>query len=97
MPTDELAEVAIAAVDTVANESEALVVKISQVMQALPEAYAELLQEKYLDGATVRAMAESREQSEEAVESALARSREAFRVVWRQKYGLDLEDGSNNQ
>ncbi|MBN2584217.1 MAG: sigma-70 family RNA polymerase sigma factor [Planctomycetes bacterium] len=91
LSTEALAEIATAEPDVAASEKEERVVRISQVIRSLPQTYCELLEQKYLDGATVRTMAKQRKQSEEAIESALARARGAFRTVWRQKYGQDLQ------
>ena len=51
-------------------------------MQAVPEHYTELLEEKYMDGLSVREMAERRRTSEKAIESALTRARAKFREVF---------------
>jgi DNA-directed RNA polymerase specialized sigma24 family protein len=45
----------------------------------LPQDYANLLEEKYLDGLSVRQIAQRRGVGEKSVESALSRAREAFR------------------
>ena len=52
---------------------------VSQVMRSLPGDYAELLEEKYLEGLSVREIAQRRKATEKAVESALSRARLAFR------------------
>ena len=52
---------------------------ISSVMRSLPQDYANLLEEKYLDGLSVRQIAQRRGVGEKSVESALSRAREAFR------------------
>lgn len=52
---------------------------IAAVMKSIPPEYAELLEEKYLDGLSARQIARRRGKSEKAVESALARARQAFR------------------
>jgi RNA polymerase sigma-70 factor (ECF subfamily) len=53
--------------------------RVSAAMQALPPHYVALLEEKYLDGLSVRQMAGRRGVNPKAVESALARARGAFR------------------
>ncbi len=52
---------------------------IAEVMQSLPADQAELLEEKYLEGLSVRQIAGSRSTTEMAVQSALFRARQAFR------------------
>lgn len=54
-------------------------VLIARVMRSLPAGYAELLEEKYLEGLSVGQIARHRGSSEKAVESALTRARRAFR------------------
>ncbi len=49
------------------------------VMQNLPDKYVALLEEKYIEGLSVREMAERRSITEKSVESALSRARDAFR------------------
>lgn len=53
--------------------------RVSRCLRRLPSDQVELLEEKYVAGESVRAMAERRDVSEKAVESALARARHAFR------------------
>jgi len=55
--------------------------QVSIVLRRLHRPDAELLEEKYLEGRSVREMAESRGTTEKAVESALSRAREAFRTA----------------
>jgi RNA polymerase sigma-70 factor (ECF subfamily) len=52
---------------------------IAGVMRSLPDGYAELLEEKYLEGLSVGQIARHRRSSEKAVESSLTRARRAFR------------------
>ncbi len=66
------------------HQQEALLV--SQVLRRLPANYAELLEEKYLDEASVREIARRRNMSEKAVESALSRARDAFRKAFERLY-----------
>jgi len=96
MPADKLARIAEAASETKMSEGERQVARIAHVLRSLPEAPAELLEEKYLHGASVRAMAERRGKSKEAIESALARARSAFRAAWLRQYGLDFGESSGN-
>jgi RNA polymerase sigma-70 factor (ECF subfamily) len=56
-------------------------IQVSIALRRLPRRDAELLEEKYLEGRSVREMAGSRGTTEKAVESALSRAREAFRVI----------------
>ncbi len=53
--------------------------RAAAVKQSLPGEDAELLEEKYLDGLSVREMAGRRSRTQKAVESALSRARERFR------------------
>lgn len=52
---------------------------IGIVMSSLPEDYRRVLTEKYLNGLSVRKIAEMMDRSEKAVESLLTRSRASFR------------------
>ena len=65
------------------NERQLRAMRVSLVMRCLPDGYAEVLEEKYLDGLPVRTMARRRGQSEKAVESLLTRARQAFRAAWQ--------------
>ena len=56
-------------------------IQVSLVLRRLQRRDAELLEEKYLEGRSVREIAESRGTTEKAVESALSRAREAFRTA----------------
>jgi len=56
---------------------------VAAVMRSLPGEDAELLEEKYLDGLSLREMAGRRRRTEKAVESALSRARERFRQSFR--------------
>ena len=55
--------------------------RVSQVMRRLSDHQADLLEDKYLRGLSVRAIAEEQSTTEKAVESALSRAREAFRTA----------------
>jgi len=55
---------------------------IAGAMRALPEDYAELLEEKYLEGLSVREIARRRCRTENAVSMSLFRARRAFRDVF---------------
>ena len=57
---------------------------LSQSMRSLPPEYVELLEEKYLEGLSVRQMAQRRTRTEKAVESALSRARELLRNTFLQ-------------
>ncbi|HUU59406.1 MAG TPA: sigma-70 family RNA polymerase sigma factor [Phycisphaerae bacterium] len=52
---------------------------LSAVMRSIPPDCAELLEEKYLDGLSVREMARRRGKTEKAIESALTRARAMVR------------------
>jgi len=55
---------------------------VNVAMSQLPPNYREALQAKYLDGASVRDIADRAETSEKAVESLLTRARQAFRATF---------------
>ena len=55
------------------------VVLLAQAMRSLPTESVELLEEKYLEGLSIRQMARTRARSEKSVESALSRAREMLR------------------
>lgn len=54
---------------------------VRRALEALPAEYARLLRWRYLEGASVRSMAERLGESEKAAESRLHRAREAFREI----------------
>ena len=56
---------------------------LAQAMRLLPANCVELLEEKYLEGLSVRQMAERRAQTEKAVESALSRARDMLRTTFQ--------------
>ena len=60
-------------------------VLVAMALRQLPENYAGLLEEKYLEGFSVRRIARSRSSTEKAVESALTRARAAFRQAYRRQ------------
>src|SRR6185436_13514669 len=60
-------------------ESEELGARVRVALQALPREYLDLLVARYLEEKSVKAIAESRSESEDAVESRLRRAREALR------------------
>ena len=62
-------------------QGEALLVSLA--MRRLPNHYAEALEDKYVEGLSVKEMASKRGTSEKSVESALSRAREAFRELFR--------------
>ncbi len=55
---------------------------VGVAMSQLPPNYRDALQAKYLDGASVREMADTGRTTEKAVESLLTRAREAFRAAF---------------
>ena len=57
--------------------------RVSRALRELRADYAQLLEEKYIEGFSVRRMAADRRSSEKAVESALTRARAAFRQAYR--------------
>ena len=60
-------------------ESAELGARVRVALQSLPREYLELLVARYLEEKSVKAIAESRSESEDAVESRLRRAREALR------------------
>lgn len=66
-----------AAADNLGPQERALI--LAQVMRTLRPEYVELLEEKYLEGLSVRQMARKRAQTEKAVESALSRARQMLK------------------
>ena len=56
-------------------------IQVSLILRRLHPREAEMLEDKYLEGRSVREIAESRGTTEKAVESALSRAREAFRTA----------------
>ena len=57
---------------------------VSLAMRRIPAQYAELLEDKYIEGLSVKEIARRQGMSEKAVESALFRSRESFRERFEQ-------------
>lgn len=55
------------------------------VLDLIPEGYARILGWKYVDGATVREIADRLALSEKAAESLLTRARGAFREAWKRQ------------
>jgi RNA polymerase sigma-70 factor (ECF subfamily) len=55
---------------------------VNMAMSQLPPSYREALQAKYLEGASVRDMADQARTTEKAVESLLSRARQAFRATF---------------
>ena len=70
--------------ETEANPPERAVL-VAMALRQLLENYAELLEEKYLEGLSVRRIARNRSSTEKAVESALTRARAAFRQAYHQQ------------
>jgi RNA polymerase sigma-70 factor, ECF subfamily len=91
-PTETLAELPAANPDVHWNAQQARAVQVARILRSLPEGYGNVLEEKYLDGMSVREMAARRGQSEKAVESALTRARTAFRNAWAATQGQELDD-----
>lgn len=56
---------------------------VAQALRRLPGNYAELLEEKYLEGFSVKQISQQHGQTEKAVESALTRARNAFREIYQ--------------
>lgn len=59
-------------------------VLVSLVIRRLPDSCAELLEQKYIEGLSVRQIAQRRGITEKAVTSALSRARDSFRTVFGQ-------------
>lgn len=57
---------------------------VSLIIRRLPCDYAELLEQKYQEGLSVKQIAQLRKKTEKAVGSGLSRAREAFRKVFEQ-------------
>jgi RNA polymerase sigma-70 factor, ECF subfamily len=92
-PPEALAELPAAESGAAYDEPQVRAMQVSHVMRALPDDYGDVLEEKYLEGRSVRDMAARRGQSEKAVESMLTRAREAFRETWRRMHGEDVDSG----
>jgi RNA polymerase sigma-70 factor (ECF subfamily) len=60
-----------------------LALLLGQVMRLLPPENVEVLEEKYLEGLSVRQIAAKRARTEKSVESALSRARDLFRRTFR--------------
>ncbi len=56
--------------------------RVSLVLRQLSDHQADLLEDKYLRSLPVRTIAEEQDTTEKAVESALTRAREAFRIAF---------------
>jgi len=56
--------------------------RVAVALSALPEHYEAVLRAKYLEGQSVAAIAEARDETPKAVESLLTRARQAFREVY---------------
>jgi RNA polymerase sigma-70 factor, ECF subfamily len=56
---------------------------LAQSMRMLPPEHVELLEEKYLEGLTVRQIAAKRARTEKAIESALSRARDMLRRTFQ--------------
>ncbi len=57
---------------------------VSLIIRRLPHDYAELLEQKYQEGLSVKQIAQLRKTTEKAVESALSRARDSFRKMFEQ-------------
>ncbi len=57
---------------------------VSLIIRRLPHDYAELLEQKYQEGLSVKQIAQLGKKTEKAVASALTRARESFRKVFKQ-------------
>jgi RNA polymerase sigma-70 factor, ECF subfamily len=96
-PPEVLAELAAGDPGDEARERQARAARVSAVMRSLDDEYAAALEEKYLEGLSVRDMAARRGQSEKAVESMLSRARGAFRAAWRRIHGGALPEGIEDE
>jgi RNA polymerase sigma-70 factor, ECF subfamily len=56
--------------------------RVVEVLSELPEHYAEVLRQKYVEGLTVQEIAARGKESEKAIESLLTRARQAFRSAF---------------
>lgn len=80
----------------VGGEGQRRAIAVAGALKLLPEHYARLLEEKYLEGDSVQTMAQRSGVSEKAVESALVRAREAFRQVYpRAEREMDRQECSD--
>jgi RNA polymerase sigma-70 factor, ECF subfamily len=68
---------------------------LAQVMRQLPPEHVELLEEKYLEGLSVRQMAEKRARTEKAIESALSRARDMLRNAFQHLYAREERSHEN--
>ncbi len=57
---------------------------VSLIIRRLPHDYAELLEQKYQEGLSVKQIARLRKTTEKAVASALTRARDSFRKIFAQ-------------
>lgn len=80
-PTHEL-EPLVPGGDPAVTKAQEQVLIVSLVMRELPSNYTQLLEEKYLEGLSVKEMAQRRRLSEKAIESALSRARDLFRKTF---------------
>jgi RNA polymerase sigma-70 factor (ECF subfamily) len=60
-------------------EATSRAVRLAQSMRSLPPQYVELLEEKYLEGLSVRQIAQQRSRTEKAIESELSRARQMLK------------------
>ncbi len=65
---------------------------VSLIIRRLPGDYAELLEQKYQEGLSVKEIAGLRKTTERAVASALQRARESFRKIFAQ-----IQNGEENK
>jgi len=64
--------------------------EVIKVLRALGEGYSQILRLKYIDGLSYQEIAKKLKRSAKAVESKLARAREAFAQAWRSRnYGRE--------
>ena len=68
---------------TGSGEAQERALLLAQAMRLLPAECVELLEEKYLEGFSVRQMAEKRARTEKAIESALSRARDLLRTTFQ--------------
>ena len=77
------------------SERQERAVVVSVAMREISADYARLLEEKYLEGSRVKAIAEDRGITEKAVESALTRARAAFRQAYKRLQERQAQEERN--
>lgn len=77
-------------------ESESNSTAVRRVLQSLPRRYAQVLEAKYGDGSSVEEIANMMGATEIAVQSLLARARDAFKTEWLTVMGSDKGSGTHD-